>query len=259
MDNPTDPAEFHSKKLNGFTEALLAGSLKNLTHAYRFTTFPQIKMENVAEHSFWVSIYCLALWYKMAELCPPWFPKIVSKSALLEMALTHDLEERVSGDIVKSFKDYDKELNTLIDSVALNSSLKQFRAEKAPDGFVKASLLHREKRQIVDGQVQELVLEAEIVTLADIMSVGSKLLAEADLGNQVARSLLIQRFIPQMEALGEEYSGLAETISRNLSNSPEDDVRMWIAYFYKEMGDVVRWRVTGSVDDERYVGTWNND
>lgn len=247
------------EECKGFTEALLAGSIKGLGHAYRFTTFPLIKAENVAEHSFWASIYALAIWHKIRAMYPGWFADLVSKERLMEMALTHDLEERVSGDIVKNFKDSDPSLRKLLDQHALEGSVVMFRREGYPEEFIQATLSHRAWHVEAGITTKTHDLEAKIVSLADTMCVASKQLGESEMGNANARNLLLKIFVPEMELQQQRFMALYRNAENRKTIGEEekiDLVEMCIAFFYGDMGCILEDRLMNPETADHYLGMW---
>jgi len=246
------------ERLEDFTEGLLAGSLKSMGHTYRYATFPMHKPESVAEHSYWAATYALIIWHKLNELYPDWLKTIVRKEVVMEMALTHDLEERISGDIVKNFRDGNKELAKQIDAQAVQGSLLMFQIENMPPSFIQSTLWFQEKHSRDFG---DLTLEAEIVALADTMCVASKLLGEAEMGNVLARGLLSELFIPSMIKIGRDWQILENKYLDTGELSHKDLVHKWVLYFYKDMGDVLYERISrnrAGGEQNLYLGVWKD-
>lgn len=79
---------------------------RKLDKIVRFSAQIRIKDENVAEHSFHVTLYSMIL----ADLEGKIFKNKVDKEKLLKAALLHDLEECLTGDIIYGFKHTDKSL-----------------------------------------------------------------------------------------------------------------------------------------------------
>lgn len=78
---------------------LLLGVSSRLSHVFRYSSLPVNRPENVAEHSFYVSLYSLALAKQLEEIGVE-----VNKAKLLESAILHDLDEAMSGDFLRAVK-----------------------------------------------------------------------------------------------------------------------------------------------------------
>ena len=94
--------------------ALLQGSPCNLRHVRRFSTSRCHWPENVAEHSFYVCLYTLAICEWCQDSC------VVKPDAggALVRAVLHDMEEARSGDVVRPFKYSEPELKSNLDAAA---------------------------------------------------------------------------------------------------------------------------------------------
>lgn len=78
---------------------------RNLGKIVRFSTLLRLKDENVAEHCFHTTLYAMMLADMEIE-----FGNKVDVEKVMRMALLHDIEEAMTGDILHSFKYSDKEL-----------------------------------------------------------------------------------------------------------------------------------------------------
>jgi len=86
-----------------------SGDVRRLSYADRFTTIPVNIRENVAEHSYWVALYALMI----DRDANPDDDSLVG--AITVHALTHDLAECITGDVVRTFKYSTPELKKAID------------------------------------------------------------------------------------------------------------------------------------------------
>ena len=86
-----------------------SGDVRRLSYADRFTTIPVTLRENVAEHSYWVSLYAVMIHQSLGG-----DPSLLG--AISVHALTHDLAECITGDVVRTFKYSTEELKQAIDS-----------------------------------------------------------------------------------------------------------------------------------------------
>lgn len=169
-----------------FVENLLVGSLRNLSHTFRFDTLRTIRSECVAEHSFYASAYTLILYHKLIDIYPD-LAEQIDLAKLLSQAICHDMEERLSGDITRCFK----ELVPNVDYITNEISRKTFEEECLPTVLAD----HQENAFKPD------TIEGRLLKLADILCVCAKLLEEAELGNQYANNRLQVRMADYLDSL----------------------------------------------------------
>jgi 5'-deoxynucleotidase YfbR-like HD superfamily hydrolase len=74
-----------------------AGDVRRLSHVDRFSSIPVLFRENTAEHTSWVVLYGLMI---HSEVGGP----AAAAGPIAMAAGTHDLEECVTGDVVRTFK-----------------------------------------------------------------------------------------------------------------------------------------------------------
>jgi 5'-deoxynucleotidase YfbR-like HD superfamily hydrolase len=87
-----------------------SGNMRRLSSVWRFSSIPVVGTENVAEHSYWVAIYAAMIHRHIAgENC------MVLMSQILLKALTHDIGEANTGDVIRTFKYSTPELKKEID------------------------------------------------------------------------------------------------------------------------------------------------
>jgi len=70
---------------------------RRLSHVERWDTFPRIKRQSVAEHSFYVALY-------VSQICDLLGVKETQKLRAIDYALRHDASEAVTGDILGPIK-----------------------------------------------------------------------------------------------------------------------------------------------------------
>lgn len=87
---------------------------RNLGKIIRFSARKRLKDENVAEHCFHVSFYCMVLADIEKEM-----GNEVDVEKLLRASLLHDLEEALTGDIIHDFKHSDEKLTREIERIGL--------------------------------------------------------------------------------------------------------------------------------------------
>lgn len=88
-----------------------------MSHVSRYSSFPVHHQENVAEHSWWVAYISLLI----GEDLRTQRGIVVNVEVLLRRAITHDLSECLSGDIIRSYKHSSRELRAaMADADELN-------------------------------------------------------------------------------------------------------------------------------------------
>lgn len=74
---------------------VMFGKIGRLKDTFRYSAQPVISRENVAEHSFWTAMIGISIAYEVNE-------KVVGRVAL--KAIVHDIEECMTGDLVRDMK-----------------------------------------------------------------------------------------------------------------------------------------------------------
>ncbi len=105
----------NKNNVNDFVNFIF-GHNRKLNNIIRFSTRLRNFDENVAAHSFYVSLYCIIL----ADILENKGVK-VDKEKLLKGALFHDLEECASGDVITTFKKEMKEAYTKLSRLSIIS------------------------------------------------------------------------------------------------------------------------------------------
>lgn len=108
--------------------------VRRLSAVDRFSSIPVSVKENVAEHSFWVTLYTAAIHRFLDSPDHLYGP-------LLLRAVTHDLEECVSGDVVLPLKYSTPELKEEVDRASelllhrmVPPEIRELRRELVPPG-----------------------------------------------------------------------------------------------------------------------------
>ncbi len=143
---------------------------RDLAHVTRFNNRPQHFPESTAEHSFYVAYFVLIL----CQLLEKNGIKVDSKHSLM-VALVHDAEEAFSGDILNPFKHFNDKVNKAIAEVN-KEMIKEVFIDLPAD--LNSDLVELWKEDN-DGKS----LEAEVVKVADKLSLLSKCFEETQAGN----------------------------------------------------------------------------
>ncbi|MFH1036449.1 MAG: YfbR-like 5'-deoxynucleotidase [Patescibacteria group bacterium] len=145
---------------------------RRLDRVTRFSAHKRIKDQSVSEHSFHTAMYAMIL----ADLEKKFYGKKLDVEKILRIALLHDLEECLTGDIIHTFKYTDKNLKTLIEKFGreyLEGLLKNLDEEISKDylGFWMGS---HDKNKI-EGRIVEAADKLEGLFYAiDEYSLGNK-------------------------------------------------------------------------------------
>ena len=144
---------------------VMRGKLGRLTYTYRYSAQPVIHRENVAEHSYWTAMIGVAICMDLGinDLAP----KVAIK------ALLHDVEESMTGDLVREIKYFDKEIRTVIGRVEKEFAKRLF----APMGVAGENL------QRIWENSKDDTPAGRIVALADLLCVIAYCDREMKLGN----------------------------------------------------------------------------
>lgn len=186
------------KDLKQFTEFLF-GHNRRLNRIIRFNTRHKISSESVAAHSFYVALYALIL----ADIMKEHVDKI-DKEKVLIYALLHDMEECVSGDVVRTFK---KRMIKAYDELTQESINTIF--DRFPE--------HLKTEYINNWKNNDKGLEGLIVQVADDLSGLVYCIEEINMGNnyfKLIRDSYMKGLKIKMQVLGLDnfYSYLDEAI-----------------------------------------------
>lgn len=162
---------------------VLAGETNRARFVERYGSFPHIHQENVAEHSFYVALYSLMLWHEtdgIAEL-----------GIVLSRALMHDIEESVTGDMLRAVKYSSKEMKKSMDDAGsrLLRTLLQHMMANAGDSREDYANAHMHESWAF---AKNDTNEGAIVATADLLCVVSYAHIESQFGNRHARRIRME-------------------------------------------------------------------
>lgn len=149
---------------------------RSLAHVRRFNLEPQHFPESVAEHSFFVAYITTILCNLLEEA-----GESVEKEKAVEMALIHDMEESFFGDILTPFKHYSAEITSAIRKVN-EEVITQIFQDLPPALASHYITLWNEEGK---GET----IEAQVVKIADKLSLISKCAEEMKIGNEFFRKI----------------------------------------------------------------------
>lgn len=117
-------------------------NLKRMSCTNRFSSIPVVSTENIAEHSYYVSVFSLMIHQKV---CPD---KKELIGPLAHYAITHDMDECVTGDVVRVFKYISKEFKESVDK-ASEETFERYAEDSLKDFMnIEFGLDEEEKRYI---------------------------------------------------------------------------------------------------------------
>lgn len=147
-------------------EELLVGSIRRMSHVNRYSSFVCIRKENVAEHTFYVAMvaYCIARDIERNH------GEKIDYAKLLRSAMLHDLDEALTGDVVRRVKYGVEGLKKILDKAA-SQSIKEMSDDLRID-------LHDDW-----AVAKSKDLEGQIVGLADFFGTVQYTIEEYNSGN----------------------------------------------------------------------------
>ena len=91
-------------------------NVRNLSYINRCSNTPHIKEQSVAEHSFFVALYSMLIAdLENIRIMNESKEEIYDTSEVLKMAILHDVEESITGDILYPIKNENKEIKPLLE------------------------------------------------------------------------------------------------------------------------------------------------
>ena len=143
--------------------------IRRLDHVWRYSSIPVVHTENVAQHSFYVVTYAILIHQQLR----PNDSKLLTP--VIFHALTHDMIESKTGDVVRTFKYLTQELKQEID-----------KAEELLIGKldpIMSSLFKLTKDQMTGWSPEGHQHIKDVVKAADFLSLFQYMRVEAIRGN----------------------------------------------------------------------------
>lgn len=156
---------------------LLGGDTRQMSSVIRYSSIPHGRGENVAEHSYYVIFYCLLIAKDMEN-----DDYKIDYYKLLTSAIIHDLDEAITGDIIRPVKYSSKELKEQLEVVAevyCRHTLKKLDSsgiEELYDYWAKAKC--------------PSTIEGQILQLCDMLSVVAYCVERIKSGNSYMQTIL---------------------------------------------------------------------
>jgi 5'-deoxynucleotidase YfbR-like HD superfamily hydrolase len=149
---------------------------RGLAHVMRYSSTPQHFPESVAEHSFYTAYYVSLLCDLLGKIDIQ-----ANREKAITMALIHDTEEMFSGDILNPFKHYSKEVKEAILQVSREVIPQMY--EGLPDDMKEKYI------SLWNEESQGESIEAQLVKVADRLSLLSKCAEEVKVGNEFFKKI----------------------------------------------------------------------
>lgn len=153
---------------------LLVGDLNRLRYIRRYSTSLVLHSENVAEHSYYVTLYALYVtaWVNNQKVTEFKGKPVVDLEKVLIRAIIHDTDESISGDFQRPFKYSSKKLTEMLKEAA------QILIEKV---FVSLTNMHNFNYflSLQWHTDKDDTLEGKIIDFCDYLAVVSYLAMES--------------------------------------------------------------------------------
>lgn len=168
-----------TKEAEEITKFLKQSSIRRLNHIRRYSSIPVIRQENVAEHSFWVAFFSKIIGeYAICKFGED----TINIGILLSKALLHDIEESITGDIIRTFKYHNKDIAYEINFTSLEIIHK----------FIQDSFIEEVSEKILRDweHSKDATNEGKIIKVADMLCSIAYCIEEKKLGNKFMISVM---------------------------------------------------------------------
>lgn len=160
-------------------EELVTGEFMRMAFISRYSSVPHLRDESVAEHSWTVSFYSMviALDIRRRKCGNPDMSKLLSRT------IVHDLDESLSGDLLRSFKYGYPELKRLMEEASKQALVPAIGKLGSTSTDFHEIFKHWE-------MAKENDLEGYIVQISDLLSVVAYCWRERAMGNVLISPVL---------------------------------------------------------------------
>ena len=173
-----------------YKDVQIIANYRRLKNIRRCNNFPTITTEDVAEHTFYVSVIALTLAEEynryVNEHNKQYHPldvenlmEEVNVETVMKRALFHDMEECFTSDIPYNVKHYNKDLNNEFRYCVQDMLDRIYRGINSPDIYSHLYYIEQCKQD----------KEGEFVALADLIEGAWYCFEEMEMGNQSIRGL----------------------------------------------------------------------
>lgn len=161
---------------------IMTSPVSRMSYVTRYSSFPAIRRENVAEHSWWVTFISLLIAY---DINYNHQYEEVNTLGVLERAILHDLSECISGDIIRSYKHTNPDIKQAMDTAdAVNMGVLTLNWSSGVRGRTMESW----------DTAKDNTLEGTIVRFADMVAVVFYIREEYRSGNRAITGVLKEMY-----------------------------------------------------------------
>lgn len=197
--------------------AALTGTLTRMHRVQRYSSVPVLRPENVAEHSWQIAMISYLIGTDLNQ-----DPKLIRSGQmirfeiLLPRAITHDVSETLSGDIIRSYKHSSTAMREACHDADLINMAKLRDEIGLPTG--QALFVDWSNAKASD-------LEGDIVMLADLLCVVAYCIDERSLGN-TRIDTIAQDMYEQSLTTWHGHKWLGRYVDKLYPNKRWDDIYM---------------------------------
>src|SRR5438093_5512755 len=180
---------------------------RSAAHIKRYHTTPMFAQESVAEHSHFVAMITRIICYALQEA-----GQSVDVLRAVDLAMIHDYEEAISGDIISTFKHSEPELTDLLQRLTDKAIDQVFETLPEDLGAYYTDLWRRHNAGSVEGQ---------IVTVADKLAGLAFTHEQLRMGNQFMEPIY-DRFVRIVDTIPYDWWGIVrDRVAVGLIGVPE--------------------------------------
>lgn len=172
---------------------MVNGEPTRLRNTFRYSTSRVHHPESVAEHSYYVALYCLLVGRWVNENSVYSDTPAVHMGTLMERALLHDLEEARSGDFPRDFKHSSPVLHAMLENAGRAAFLQVTKPLVGSDTAIYMCEIWKDSK---DDTKEGMILE-----FCDFLSVLSFMMQEKESGNS-----LVEKHVANMDNYFETFN-----------------------------------------------------
>jgi putative hydrolases of HD superfamily len=180
---------------------------RSAAHIKRYHTTPMFAQESVAEHSHFVAMITRIICYALEQAGRP-----VDTLRAVDLAMIHDYEEAISGDIISTFKHSEPELTDLLERLTDKAIDQVFETLPSDLGSYYIGLWRGHNAGSVEG---------EIVSVADKLAGLAFSHEQLRMGNQFMEPIY-ERFVQIVDTTPYDWWVLVrDRVAAGLVEEPE--------------------------------------
>jgi len=161
---------------------VMTSEVARMSRVTRYSSFPVNRMENVAEHSFWVAFISYLIAFDLREQ-----GHRIDLGMTLRGAITHDLSEIISGDVIRSYKHTNDDVRQ---AMKMADHINMDRVTQRDEWGATGDQTFSDWNNAKSGST----LEGQIVAFADMAAVVFYCREEDRSGNRAIREVLQEAY-----------------------------------------------------------------